>query len=102
MEKPKKKIRMIGIEDLQKQVEEYNNLIYETNEVIAIVKEFSKDDHPHLIPESEFMDYVKYMILDMYDIPEDAPFVIDWEKTTKLVKETYNYIDYNDETYWYR
>jgi hypothetical protein len=96
-----KKIRMIGIDDLQEQIKVYQQLIREVESVIDEVTRYSQDDHPHLIPDSEFEEYVKYMITDMYELDTDI-VIVDWEKTTKLVKETYNHINYKDETYWYR
>jgi len=96
-----KKIRMVDINDLRTKITEYELLIKRTEEVIAEILKYSNDDHPHLIPDSEFEKYVRYMIMDLFEI-DSSVVVIDWEKTTKLVKETYNYIDYNDETYWYR
>lgn len=61
-------------------------------------------DGETLIPESDFVDYVREMLEDCGDVPKGIPgyVAIDWDKTADNVKADYSEVTYQGETYLVR
>lgn len=57
-----------------------------------------------LVREDHFADYVEQFLTDCGEIPRDFPnyIVIDWEATADNVREDFNSVTYEGETYLYR
>lgn len=57
-----------------------------------------------LIRDSYFQTYLKALCEETGDIPSDLPpyIIIDWERTTKCIRENDVAIDYNGVQYWIR
>jgi DNA repair exonuclease SbcCD ATPase subunit len=57
-----------------------------------------------LIPESDFTDYCRELLVDRDDLPSDLPsyVVIDWEATADNLRADYSEGEYNGTTYLFR
>jgi hypothetical protein len=57
-----------------------------------------------LIPESDFTDYCRELLVDCGDLPSDLPsyVVIDWEATADNLRADYSEGEYNGTTYLFR
>lgn len=62
------------------------------------------DDGNLLVPEADWIDYVRELLADIGVLPSDLPWYIeiDWEKTAENIAQDYGTVDYLGTTYYYR
>ena len=89
---------------------EYNRYSEELAELEALKEEIESDSDEgfeygiQLIHESDIDDYLNEMLVDCGYIPKDMPswIVIDWQATYDNMKEDYNEIELNGNTFYIR
>lgn len=82
-------------DDEQKELAELESLSDEVSEW---------KDGATMIPESEFTDYCRELLVDIGDLPKDLPHYIeiDWDKTADNIRADYSEVEYQGTTYLVR
>lgn len=55
-----------------------------------------------LVPDEDWVDYVKEMLEDMGEVRVPSYVVVDWEATADNIQQDYSSIDIGNNTYWWR
>ena len=55
-----------------------------------------------LISDNHFENYARDYFEEIYDVPENVLYYIDWESWSDDLKQDYTSIELSGETYWVR